>query len=236
MNTPVKISIQLVSRCDLKTEQIEQLWTIYQKSYTIRKEEFLEKMKSIDLYACYVHKAEIVGFTGIRYRTLMANKKKHKGLYLGQTIVPKEFRGKSLIRRTVVKLLGRHYLKAPFTPLVIWSNAITYRPYLVMAKGLKYYYPNPDRPLTADQLALRDSIGREYYQNDYDPKTGTVQKDATPLEEHEISYSEKELADKHVSYFFEQNPRSSDGHGLICYANGNLRNLMYYLNHKRLKK
>lgn len=230
------IRIQIVPEKEITEVQLEQLWSVYQRSYTVAKEEFLSKKATIDIYAIYSLNNEIIGFTGIRYRTLEVEKKKYKGLYIGQTAILSEFRGKSIMQRTVTKMLLRHLKQSPFQKLIIWSNALTYRPYLVMAKGLKYYYPHPSEAPDHRRKAIQNAIGKAYYQDAYDDQTGIVRKNENIMQEHEINYSPEELADRHISFYLKQNPFVKEGYGLICYADGTISNLVHYLSRKSLKR
>lgn len=211
---------------------MEGLWEVYEQSYNVPKSSFLEKKKTIDLYAVYKDGARVIGFTGIRYRTIHVELKKYKGLYIGQTAILSEYRGMKLMQRTVIKMLKRHFLKAPHHKLIIWNNALTYRPYLVMAKGLKNYYPHPDREECQHRKAIQDAIGHSYYGDSYNPNSGIVNKPENIMQEHERLLSEKELSDKHIAYYLQKNPMVKHGHGMICYADGSVGNLVHYLTRK----
>lgn len=189
----------------------------------------------MDLYAVYFDGEDIVGFTGIRYRTLRIEKTNYKGLYLGQTMLLKQYRGKGIIQRTVIKMLKKHYTSAPFHKLIIWSNALTYRPYLVMAKGLKNYFPHPDKAPSSLRKEIQNSIGRAYYPDHYNIEMGTVRKEKNILKAIEIEHSVREREDRHVSFYLEQNPDFTKGTGLICYADGSMINLVTYISRKTRK-
>lgn len=216
--------------------ELKRMLTIYQGSYTCTWEEFLEKKETIDLYATYVDNEEIVGFTGLCYKKIEVDGKRYMALYVGQTAIPSAYRGKSLIQRTIIKLLFKHYTSHPFTTLLIWNNAVTYRPYLILSKGLKDYYPNTENEANTHYKNIQNKLGEIYYLKYYNPETGLVIKDVNVMKAHEVNYTQKELSDAHIRYYLDRNPGSAQGHGLISFCIGSMENLSFYLKKKMAKK
>lgn len=222
-------------RNGFREEEVRTMLAIYQQSYRCTWEEFLEKKATIDLYATYVDNGQLVGFTGLCYKKIEVDGKSYMAMYVGQTVVPAEYRGKSLIQKTIIKLLFKHYRTHPFTPLLVWNNAVTYRPYLIMAKGLKDYYPHAEKEYPTHYKNIQDKLGEIYYRKHYEPETGLVKKDVNVMESHEVTYTANELADPHIRYYLGRNPGSSQGHGLISFCVGSMGNLLFFVK-KRLTK
>lgn len=229
------MNVTFRKRDSFHIHELKGMLAIYQQSYKCTWEEFLEKKDSIDLYATYVDAGQIVGFTGMCYKKITVDGKNYMAMYVGQTVIPAAYRGKSLIQKTIIKLLFRHYVSHPFTRLVIWNNAVTYRPYLIMAKGLKDYYPHLDKTHSGHYKNIQDTLGDIYYRKYYIPETGLVKKDVNVMEAHEVNYTAKELADPHIRYYLERNPGSAQGHGLISFCFGSWENLWFFI-HKRRKR
>lgn len=216
-------------------DELHRMLVIYRLSYACTWDEFIDKKDSIDLYAVYYDNDRMVGFTGLCYRMIEVDGKTYRAVYVGQTAIPAAYRGKSLIQKTVIRLLLKHYLSRPFTPLLIWNNAVTYRPYLVMAKGLKEYYPHPEKKHPAHYKNIQDKLGEIYYRKHYIPETGLVKKDVNVMKAHEVAYGPEEWNDPHIRYYLERNPGSAQGHGLISFCFGNAENLGFFLK-KRLRR
>ena len=229
------MKVKLRKRESFQEQELRRMLHIYQGSYKCTWEEFLEKKETIDLYATYVHEGKIVGFTGMCYQKITVDGKTYMAMYVGQTVVPAEHRGKSLIQKTIIKLLFRHYRSHPFTRLVNWNNAVTYRPYLILSKGLKDYYPHVEKQHPPHYKNIQDTLGDIYYRKYYNPQTGLVIKDVNVMEAHEVSYTLKELADPHIRYYLQRNPGSAQGHGLISFCFGSWENLFFFLK-KKLKR
>lgn len=218
----------------LKHTLVNQMFAIYQKSYNISEKAFRDKMNTIDSYALYfTSENKLVGFTGIRKKAIDIEKDRYKAYYIGQTIILPEYRGKSLIQRTIVRLFINHYLKNPFRKVIVWNDSLSYRPYLVMAKGLKQFYPSP-HPIASEKLrAVRNALGTIYYGDTFCPMTGIVSKKSAVLSPAELAISAEKLADPYVQFYVNQNPKYYEGNGLITLCPANLRNLFYYLSNKK---
>lgn len=216
----------------------ERLWSLLQQSYNLSFEEFLKKQETLDKYALYyTNDKQLVGFTGIRDHFFRLDKRKYRAVYFGQTVIDRNFRGKSLIQNTVIRLLLRHFFGFKRSKLIIWNDSISYRPYLVMAKNLKSYYPNMAATSKAEHehLRIRDLLGEHYYHSDYSPNTGTVKKFKSTLEEKELVLSEKDLSEPYIHYYVSKNPDFVHGHGLITFCPANFSNLFFYLKKKVTK-
>jgi hypothetical protein len=214
---------------------IKNLYAIFKKSYDIDYQEFLEKHSSLDKYAVYKDAEEnIIGFTGIRDCSFNIKKQRYRAVYFGQTFIEEQFRGKKLIQFTVIKLLISHYISFKRSKLIVWNDSLSYRPYLVMAKSLKYYYPNKDRKSDEIDLKIRDKLGEEYYPGSYCNKTGTVMKSRTVLKTKELHVSEKDLTDPDIKYYIDKNPNYIKGYGLITFCYASIKNLIYFIKLKYL--
>ena len=232
------MKIQFRTVDSFTSEENENLWSLIRKSYNTSFDEFLEKQQTLDQYALYYSEdKQLIGFTGIRDHGFRVNKQKYRAIYFGQTVIDTNFRGKKLIQNTVVKLLLRHFMRFKRAKLIVWNDSISYRPYLVMAKNLKSYYPRMEiaPKEEAEHLQIRDVLGNHYYHADYCEKTGTVRKNKSTLEASELVLSEKDMAKPHIHYYVSKNPNFVEGHGLITFCPATMSNLLFYLT-KRFRR
>ena len=211
------------------------MYMIYQQSYICTWEEFIEKKNTLDLYAVYCDGNRIIGFTGLCYKKIVVDDENYMAVYVGQTVIPPTYRGKSLIQRTVLKLFFKHIFSHPFTTLVVWNNALTYRPYLILAKGAKVYYPNSENEQHLHYKNIQNTIGKTYYLEYYNPATGVVNKGYNVMKAHEVNYTAQETADSDVHYYLKCNPGSVQGQGLITFGLGTWENIFFFFK-KRLRR
>lgn len=224
------MKIKFKNVTEFTTVDNQKLWDIFTKSYDLSFYDFTEKQKTLDKYALYFNSEnQLIGYTGIRDCSFKIEKKNYRAIYFGQTVIEKEYRGKNLIQNTVIKLLAKHFIGLKQSKLIIWNDSLSYRPYLVMAKNLKNYYPNKNLSHKAKDIEIRNTLGNRYYKESFCSSTGTVFKDQVILKENELTLSSKDLNDPHIQYYVSLNPNYEKGHGLITFCHAEFGNLFYYL-------
>ena len=150
----------------------EQMWEVYKQYYNYSYEEFMKRIPTNDLYSFYLHEGRIVGFTGLRVDRAYVGGRKQFLIYFGQTVIENEYRGKSLIPVTGLKLCCK-YWKEFFTGKVfMYADALTYKAYLVFAKTVGEMYPSYKRSNSQLVNGIFDLIGNTYYRGTLTRKTG----------------------------------------------------------------
>lgn len=231
----------------LTIEAIEQqqlipdMWAIYQCSFNISFETFQQNMHAFDTYALFFKKSgQLVGFSGIRDGQTRLGKKLYRTVYMGHFSVRKEFRGKSLIPLALIKLFVDHHLKFRRGKLIVWGDAGTYKSYLVMGKGTKYFYPHPDPAETKWSQTLHElslKVGAQCVSGIFDPARGIVHSRTQITIPQEYAISEKDLEDPLINYYVQRNPGYGAGDGLVFLCPANFANLWHYMVTKgKLKK
>ena len=139
MNT--KLKTVLVPAVDALFRQ-DDMWKLYQNYYKVDQRSFFDRFKVNDYYALYTVGQSLVGFTGFRTKRVSTSKREIQTLYIGQTVMHDDFRGQSLIASTCCGIFIKHFLTSPFTPIYVWCDSLTYKPYLCFANSLLQYYPS----------------------------------------------------------------------------------------------
>ena len=150
-------------------------------------------------------------------------------LYIGQTVIRDEYCRKSLMSGTCCWIFIKHVLANPFTTLYVWCDALTYKPYLLIANSLKRYYPSRHEATPEHVKALRNELGAHYYSTNYNPKNGTVRKPFNAISDKTVTIKEKHLLKPDIHFYAQKNPDYKDGHGLVIMAPITLRNLFFLL-------
>ena len=135
---------------------VEAMWAIYAPNHHVSRSFFEERLRAFDRIALFREgkSRRIRGFTGVRIREIDVAARRYGTLYFGQSYIEKAFRGKNLIQRTVVRLMATLRARSPRTPWFLWSDALSYKPYLVMARNLAAVYPHPEKPTPPDVAVL----------------------------------------------------------------------------------
>ena len=232
MNTSLKTTlipaINAISRQD-------EMWALYNNYYKVSQQSFFDRFKVNDYYAFYTVDQMLVGFTGFRTKKVTTSKGTFQTLYIGQTVIQDEYRGKSLIPGTCCWIFIKHFLTKPFTPLYVWCDSLTYKPYLLFANSLKKYYPSRHEPTPSHIKALTHELGAHYYKTNYNPENGTVQKPFNAITDNTATITEQHLANPDIRFYAQKNSDYKDGHGLIILAPITLSNL-FFLMKKCIKK
>ena len=234
-----RLNRQIMKTQFLKIEEIKEqglipaMWTIYKGSFDIPMETFLESMKNFDSYALFFTKSgNMVGFSGIRDGKTTLDGKLYRTVYMGHFSVAKRFRGKSLIPFALIRIFADHYLNFRKGRLVVWGDAGTYRSYLVMAKGTKHFYPNPNPPAGHwhDTLAqISREVGKECVSGTFDPDRGVVHSRTQIAMVPEYVITNEDMQDPHINFYVKRNPGYRKGDGMVFLCPANFANLWYFM-------
>lgn len=208
---------------------------LYEGYYKVDRESFFKRFETNDYYAIYTSNEKLVGFTGFRMRTIDTPEGKVETLYIGQTVMDSNFRGHSMIPRTCVRLLMRHYLRRPFRPIYVWCDSLTFKPYLLFANSLKKFYPNRHADLPSKVKSILDQLGKHYYGEKYDSATGTVRKAANVISDPTATITVKDRQNPDIDFFARANANYQKGHGLLTIAPMDYKNFLF-LTIKCIKK
>jgi hypothetical protein len=130
------------------------------------------------------------------------------------------------LQKAGLPLVFKHYLRHPFTPAVMWCDALSYKPYLAQARYMRDFYPNRLVETPADLQELRDRLGDFYYGKSYNPGLGTVSKESSRLKMHVAQIGQKEMQHPDIRFFAESNPGHLKGDGILILTPFNLRNFL----------
>ena len=216
-----------------KQNLIPQMWAIYQHSFNISRETFRQSMNAFDTYALFFTKSrKLIGFSGIKDGQTQLGTQTYRTVYMGHFSVKKDFPGKSLIPFALVKLFMDHHLKFRKGKLIVWGDAGTYKSYMVMGKGTKYFFPNPNptpNKWSSTLEALSKKVGHQCVSGIFDPERGIVHSRTHITIPEEYAITEKDLKDPLIRLYVELNPGYVDGDGLVFLCPANFANLWYFL-------
>jgi len=219
-----------------------QLWDLYSSFHSTSFEDFTERWKSLDRVAIFYHRKQgnIIGFIGIRNRSFVIMNEQQKmervqTIYFGQVFIQHRFRGKLLVQRTVTSLLFKQKIRRPFSTVYFWTDAISYKPFLIMTNNLAEYYPNPFNKNPAKIDGLIDVIGSTYFSDVYQVDSGTVLKPQYVLNDKSVEITKKDLQNPFISFFVNKNPDHIYGTGLIITCPLSFKNLLHFLSRRITK-
>lgn len=208
------------------------MWALYAPHHDIDRASFAAKLAGLDEVALFTARADgrLVGFCGLRCRVFVGDDgRRRAAFYMGLTFIDRRWRSHALIPRMVIQRMLVPWLTRAHDGLYFWSDCLTYRPYLVMARNLREYYPSRHRATPAEIDALLAAIGRAHYGDDFDAARGIVRKAKVTLHATERGISPADLDDPDIRFYLERNRDYADGDGMLALCPATLGNLAHYL-------
>lgn len=222
----MKTQVALLRQQSLTHAQKVEMWRVYKGFYHYSEPYFMERIHSNTHFSLYLHEGRIVGFTGLRVDKTRANGRRQLLIYLGQTVVARQYRGQSLLPVTCLLLALKYWKELLTSEVWCWYDALSYRAYLACAKCASDFYPARDTETPSAVRQLRDWVGKSRYGDAYCPRTGTVAKAVNYLNDTTVTIFDEDLYDPDVAFYARANPRHADGHGLLVFAPLNRRNVL----------
>lgn len=223
--------IDIIPSALLTEQQFSQMCSVYCPHHNVSEAELrIRAVQNIDQVALFTAEdGTLHGFMGFRFRELRTQKgKKAAAFYMGMAYILPQSRGKNLVQKTVVRFVVKFKLKNPFTRLLFWTDAISYKPYMIFARNLRTYFPTKNCKTPQFYREIRDQLGATYYGDQYDAASGTVIKENNRLKKGVAEISDKELSDPDILFYATQNPGHSQGNGLIVMCPASLENILSY--------
>lgn len=231
-----RLRITIKPAASVTEAEFSEIFALYAPAHHASEAEVRQRLADgLDLMALFRYRVtgQLVGLTGLRAAEVpLPGGQVAYSFYLGLSYVAPEARGNSLIQLTVLAIYLRYRLRHPLNAVYFWSDAISYKPYLVMCRYLRRGYPNRRFPTPPTVQALIKALGQRHYGAQFDPATGTVRKQYNRLRPDTAPIRPDDLADPDIRFYAELNPRHAQGDGLIVAAPANLENLWFFLRKK----
>lgn len=217
--SPIRLRIFHTPTQDLSAAKLQELWDIYSPHHNTERAEFEARItQKMDFVTCYQNKktGELLGMTAVRMDTVtLSDGTKVYTVYSGMSYISPACRGMRLLPRTLARYGTRLKLRHPFGNVWLWSDAISYKPYVLSARSARTLYPSRNTETPPRVKEFMDWVGTKYYGTQYNAKMGTVRKAFNRLKDHVAPITEKELADPDIRFFAERNPGYQNGDGLL---------------------
>lgn len=207
---------------------LDEMYGLYGPNHHVSREDFFVRVRGqFDYVALFRLRrdARLIGFTGVRARLLaLESGREIPTVYSGLSFILPEFRGGAQVVYVLAYHALRMKLRRPRSTVIIWSDNISYKPYILTARHIRRFYPSRFVATPSDMLELRDQLGDRYYGELYERETGTVRKPPR-LKPHLAPIGPRELEDPDIRFYADHNPAHADGAGLLTLIPADLRNI-----------
>ena len=235
--TRTAISIRSIEAID--EAMLRKMWALYAPHHNMDWQQFVERLATLDEVALFTCRSDgaLIGFCGLRHRTVsLANGKRAATFYVGVSFVDRQWRSNGLIQRMAVRRMVGPLLSPQYHRVYFWADCLTYRPYLLMTRNLREYYPSRARVAPDEVREVVTTLGRAYYGDAFDEERGTVRKQGRRIKQHEAVVSAEDLQDPDILFYMQRNRDYRRGDGLIAICPMGLRNLAYLMRRHVFKR
>jgi len=218
---PQKVKINQIHNhsTEIDSKTFEDLWNLYSPHHNVEKHEFHERIyQKMDHVTRYFDKTsgELIGMTAVRHQDFtLSNGMNIHTVYSGMSYINPIYRGLHLLPRTLSHYGMKLKLKNIFGHVYLWSDAISYKPYVLMARSTKVFYPSRKFKTPTHIGELINLVGSKFYGESFDPATGVVIKDSNRLKDYVAPINEVDLQDPDILFYTQKNPGYKNGNGLI---------------------
>ncbi|MCA9658318.1 MAG: hypothetical protein KC486_08240 [Myxococcales bacterium] len=222
---------------ELDDAALDEMYDLYGPHHDVDRGDFADRVRGgFDHVVRFRERGSrrLVGFTAVRSRIIrLSSGRRLPTLYSGLSFVLPEARGLGLLPAVLSYYALRLKLRAPTETVWVWSDAISYKPYILTARRLTRVYPSRHGPTPAFVRELRDRLGADYYGDLYDAATGCVRKLHKRLKDHVAPIRAQDLRDPDIRFYAEHNPGHADGHGLMMLIPADVKNILTVLAYRR---
>lgn len=225
--------IKIVKPLNANKQDIEQFWSIYADTHYVERKDFDNRLKTFDRLIFFKEgrTQKIVGGSGLRIMNYRLNRGKIiTCIYIGQSYIIPDFRGKQLMSLGYSRIVIECKLKKPLRTIWFWFDALSYKPYLILGNHVHRFYPSPFWPTPAWVKGLLDQLGNQYYPGLYDTKTGIVKKKSRRLKSNVGRIQSGDLKNELILFYNRSNPGHVHGEGLLCTFPGSIKVVLNFLN------
>ncbi len=171
---------------------------------------------------------DIVGFSTIMIIDHPDNEISVKGIFSGDTIVHKDYRGQYLLQITWFKFILFELPQLHPDHKLYWILTTKgYKTYRLMTDNFKNFFPRFDRHTPRFENNLINVFSLIKFSEKFNSDNGTLHYDGKKdkVRQGVAEITEKHLENPHIAFFVEKNPGYVNGDELICIAEASLDNV-----------
>lgn len=221
LNSQKTLKILKIAVKELKSSQIEEMWTLYAQSYgNVLRHQFIDDLKEKDYVFYGTDKnGNFAGFTTAKFYIIHIEGKKTGIFYSGDTMFLPQYWGQRTLHRALAKEVLFFKLRNPGTPIYWFLVVMGYKTYLTMARNFENYWPAYDCPTPAHIQKLLHYIANERFGESYSPTLGLIKPQSGLVYlKGNVAPVTKEIADgcPEVKFLLEKNPGYAVGVEMPC--------------------
>jgi hypothetical protein len=187
--------------------QRERLWQIMAGIATVSRAEWEEDFLSTRLYAVFLSRGRIVGYTRVLEETFELEGRKILTIGLGQAVVETDFRNQFLVQRALIFRWLRAFVHRPLRPIYIWGACISYKSYLSFTRVLHLVYPRVGVATPPSAQQVIHLLGERWHGARYLRSHGAIAATDVHLHDPAVQPTEQDLLQPDIRFFVESLPK-----------------------------
>jgi hypothetical protein len=210
----------LVPRSALRDPDVEAMFELFRAHFdNVDEHDFRADLADKQWVVRIRSGRSLLGFTSLKYFSLLHGGAQLKVLYSGDTIVAPEARCSTVFARSwigAVRQLGSYYDAREFYWLLLVSGFRTYR---FLPVFWREFFPVFDRGTPAVEQRRMDAAARQLFAERYLADRGIVRFERPQrLRSDQRGIASNRLRDPHVACFAARNPGFRHGDELVCWT------------------
>lgn len=222
-NMEIMSKVKLIS--EIEELEKNEMFQLMKEFYdNVDEQIFISDLLDKDYCIMLYNEENIVkGFSTQKEIFVEVDGKQVKGIFSGDTIIHKDYWG----RMDLYKEFARKFVKSGSEEYYWFLISKGYKTYKMLPLFFEEFYPNYKVKTPLYEKKIMDAFGLSMYPIDYNKETGVNEYKSVKdkLKEGVADISEKQLKDKDIRFFIEENPGYIYGNDLVCLAKLNQENL-----------
>ncbi len=160
---------------------------------------------------------EILGTASISVHHVPFEGRTVSAIWTSHVLLRPEVRGRNLIQKMGLRMFLAERLRHPLRPIYWFFDTFSYKSYLLLPRNFREYWPRPDRPTPARDLALMDRLATRIYGADWRPSQGIVGRSGLKrLRATTAPLDAGRANSPDLEFFARANPGHAEGDMLVC--------------------
>jgi hypothetical protein len=226
------VRMQMLPTTALTDETLSELWAFTSRFVETDRQAWESKLHAHAEVILYrgQDSGAVVGMAAVDFHDVTHEGRRVHIIFTSSVLIDDLYRGRNLLQRAGLACFLRTRLRHPLAPIYWFFDTFSYKSYLLLAFNFAEFWPRPDQPLPRWERGLLETLARQWYGDGWDSTQGVVHhQGGKKLRAGVAPISETDLAEPHIRFFHERNPRHQEGEVLVCLAPLSWRNWLSIL-------
>lgn len=214
-------SVEVTSTSALTDKQWDDLWMFSRRFFETSRTCWREDVASMSDIAIVrsMPDGEVVGTAAIDMFLSVHRERTLQVIYTGSVILENAYRGRNILQKIGARCYFQRRREHPTTPIYWLFNSFGYKSYLVLARNMVEYWPNPDQATPEWDETLMDALSERLWGESWDRQRGIVVRNPEKRLKTKVNAIDPvSTTDPAIDFYLAKNPGYLEGDMLVCMA------------------